>query len=66
VKSARRMTAPELVRELDRVGKEWDEFRRDLEGMSGSPGEWLVERMDEIKTELKRRSALTATEGGAP
>jgi hypothetical protein len=51
----RRMSDDELTAELDKLGKEFDEFRDGLEGMSGSPGEWMVERMDEIETEQRRR-----------
>ncbi|HEX5244076.1 MAG TPA: hypothetical protein VFW23_12500 [Tepidisphaeraceae bacterium] len=52
---ASKMTNAQLHAELRRVSDEWDEFREGLEGMSGSPGEWMVERMDEIATEIERR-----------
>ena len=54
-KSARRMTDDAIAAELARLGKEFDEFCDGLEGMSGSPGEWMVERMDELETERRRR-----------
>lgn len=41
----------ELV-ELDKMFKA---DRQDDEGAAGSPGEWMVERMDELETEQMRR-----------
>lgn len=57
MKAAKRMTDAAIAAELESLGKRWDEFRADIddEGMSGSPGEWMVERMDELETEQKRR-----------
>lgn len=56
MKPARLMTDDELSAELERVGKQWDELRSDPElAGGGSPGEWMVERMDEIETEKRRR-----------
>ena len=43
--------------ELEKLAREWDEFRAECDGMAGSPGEWMIERMDELETELKRRKA---------
>lgn len=45
----------DLIAELYRCRAEWDELRADLEGVGGSPGERLIERMDEIETTLSRR-----------
>lgn len=55
---ARQMSDNELDAELRELFAKWDDLRKDLEesgGMSGSPGEWLVERMDEIEAEKSRR-----------
>lgn len=56
-KPARSMTDDELTAELARVEKLWTDMRTDpeFEGHGGSPGEWMVERMDEIETEKRRR-----------
>lgn len=51
---ARRMKVKNLRAELKALGNHFTEFRKTAEG-GGSPGEWMVERMDEIETELKRR-----------
>lgn len=63
MKSARDMTVKEISDELDVLGNQWDNIRATLEesgGMSGSPGEWMVERMDELETELKSRGAAVS------
>jgi hypothetical protein len=55
---AKNIATAELWRELAKTQEEWDQLRADLEesgGHSGSPGEWLYERMNEIETELGRR-----------
>lgn len=42
------------------LGREWDEMRDALDesgGPSGSPGEWIWERLGELETEMRRRSA---------
>lgn len=39
----------------------WDKAVADKDGHSGSPGEWIVECMDELRTEAKRRG-ITLTE----
>jgi hypothetical protein len=54
-KPARQMTDDAIAAELTQLGKEFDDFREGLEGMAGSPGEWMVERMDELNTERRRR-----------
>lgn len=57
-KSARLMTDDELSTERKKLETQWDELQKDLEesgGMSGSPGEWIVERLDEINSERTRR-----------
>lgn len=65
--SAKHLTDQELIAEQTRVEKLWDSmFEPDedgevFEGRGGSPGEWMVERMDEIATEQRRRSALKAS-----
>lgn len=57
VTPATRMTDKEIAAELETLGDRWDAFRSDLsdEGMAGSPGEWMVERMGELEQEQKRR-----------
>lgn len=57
-RSAKNLTDAELVSELKSVEAKWDDLRKNCDGMSGSPGEWMVERMDEIDAEQKRRAAL--------
>jgi len=57
-KPAKDMTDLDIARELDVLDTQVDELRSDLEesgGMSGSPGEWIYERMDELETEMRRR-----------
>lgn len=57
MKPAAKLTDAEIARELVDLGVKWKEFRDDLdEGHGGSPGEWMVERMDELETEQKRRA----------
>jgi len=59
-KPASTLTEAALTDELAVLGREWDEFRAGLDedgGMAGSPGEWMVERMDELETELRKRRA---------
>ncbi len=50
------LTDEQIATELETLEREWDEFRADTEGHSGSPGEWMVERMNELETEQKRRT----------
>lgn len=54
---ARLMSDDDLKTELQSLGERWDSFRASVsdEGMAGSPGEWMTERMDEIETEQRRR-----------
>lgn len=52
---AKNMTDTEIIEELVELDDMFYEFRKDLDGMSGSPGEWMVERIDELSTELERR-----------
>ena len=54
---AAQLTTKQLSDELDVMAEKFRDFRDGLEGMSGSPGEWMVERMYELETELKRRKA---------
>ena len=54
IHAARRMTDDQIAAELKQLGDDFDELRRDAEG-GGSPGEWMVERMDELETERRRR-----------
>lgn len=55
-KGAQALTDAELVPELrrmdDRFAKAFDD---DGEGRGGSPGEWMVEWMGQLETEIKRR-----------
>lgn len=58
---ASKMSNEEISQELARLTVEWNAFRDGLEvddGMAGSPGEWMVERMDELETEQRRRMKL--------
>jgi hypothetical protein len=57
VKSARRMTDEAIAAELVKLDREFTAMRTDpeFEGHGGSPGEWMVERMDELETEKARR-----------
>lgn len=52
---ATEMTVKQISDELDAMDERFRRFRRECDGMAGSPGEWMVERMDELETELKRR-----------
>jgi hypothetical protein len=51
------MSIKQITDELDALDTQWDEFHANCEGMSGSPGEWMIERMDELETELRRRGS---------
>lgn len=57
-KPARLMTDAEIAVEIFAVEQRFDEYRAACDGKSGSPGEWLVERLDELETEKLRRAAL--------
>lgn len=53
---ARDMTDAAIAAEIDKLGKKWDKFRAgDCDG-SGSPGEWMIERLDELEHEQKQRA----------
>ena len=55
------MTDEQLATELKKLGKQWDDLRAALEecgGSSGSPGEWLWERIGELEHEQQKRVAL--------
>lgn len=56
---ATNLTDEQITSEIDRIGKLWDESRNDpeFEGHSGSPGEWMIERLMELETAQRRRSA---------
>jgi hypothetical protein len=63
---ARQMSNDEIESEIGELIAKWDDLRKDLEesgGMSGSPGEWMVERMDELETERLRRDAARTVNG---
>ena len=56
MRSATVLTDEEITRELDELEARWKAFQDDIgEGHGGSPGEWMVERMDELETERNRR-----------
>lgn len=64
---AKHLTDAELIVEQTRVEKLWDSLHEpdedgEISGRGGSPGEWMVERMDEIATEQARRAS--ALKGG--
>lgn len=54
---ARHMKDEAIARELSRLEKKWAALRSGDDGHGGSPGEWMVERMDELETEQRRRAA---------
>ena len=56
-KPATEMTTAELHAELTALKDQLREIFTDpeYEGHGGSPCEWIVERMDELETEIKRR-----------
>lgn len=59
LREPRAMSVKQISDELDTLETRFREMREDLEegGMSGSPGEWMVERMGELETEMQRRVA---------
>lgn len=64
---ARDLTDAELIVEQTRVEKLWDSLHEpdedgEVSGRGGSPGEWMVERMDEIATEQDRRGIPAVAE----
>lgn len=52
---ARLMTDDQIKAELEKLRIDFCNFREGLDGMSGSPGEWMTERMGELETERVRR-----------
>jgi hypothetical protein len=48
------MTDAQIEAEITILQRKWDE--RGDEGMSGSPGEWIIERLGELETEQNRRA----------
>lgn len=62
--SAKYMSVKQISDELDVLAQRFRDYRDGIEeGKSGSPGEYFVERMDELNTELDRRRALAQTNG---
>lgn len=56
MKPAAELTDEGISRELEELATRWKASRSgDSEGHGGSPGEWMVERMDELETEQRRR-----------
>jgi hypothetical protein len=62
---ARNLDDADLVAELNDVERQWDEYFTDpeFEGHGGSPGEWMAERMDELRTEIVRRNEAALNSG---
>lgn len=54
MKPARECTDDELHTELIAICHKWDRGEYCQE-RGGSPGEWIVERIDELETEFRRR-----------
>ncbi len=54
---ARALTVKRISDELDVLEARLRDMHDnpDFDGHCGSPGEWMVERMDDLETELKRR-----------
>lgn len=60
LRPAKDLTTKQISDELDTLDAKWRDLRAALEecgGASGSPGEWLIERMGELETEMERRKA---------
>lgn len=58
--SASEMSDQAIAAEMTVRERQWEEMMAPLEesgGASGSPGEWLTERLDELDTEIQRRKA---------
>lgn len=52
------MTTEEIRKEHDLLSRKWDDLFTEYDnegGHSGSPGEWLWERLGELEQELKKR-----------
>lgn len=60
--SAKYMSVKQISDELDVLAQRWRDLQDSLagDGMSGSPGEYIVERKDELETELNRRRPAAA------
>lgn len=57
-RAAASMSDSEIANELAELNAKWDDMHRELMesgGMSGSPGEWMHERMGELEHEYSRR-----------
>lgn len=55
---ASQMTTEEIRKEHDLLSRKWDDLFTEYDnegGHSGSPGEWLWERLGELEQELKKR-----------
>ena len=55
MEDVKRMTITAIENELAALGVQFEEFRANCDGHGGSPGEWMIERMDELDTELRKR-----------
>lgn len=64
-KPASEMSDQELQADFTEHCLLWDKRATEDEGHSGSPGEWIVERLDELRTEAKRRG-VALVEAPAP
>lgn len=55
-----------IAAELERLDRAWirvGEALAESGGSQGSPGEWIIERMDELETELRRRHEVAGLRG---
>lgn len=61
---ARNLDDADLRAELAEIERKWDDYFSDpdFEGHGGSPGEWMAERMDELRAEIGRRAHPTLTD----
>ncbi len=53
--SLKYMSTKQITDELNELDAKWDDFHATCDGMAGSPGEWMTERINELETELRRR-----------
>jgi len=58
MKPARFMTSEELSGEIEKLDDWRQRSKNDDVGRGGSSGEWIIDRMREIDTELQRRGIL--------
>lgn len=66
---AKVMQTAAIEAHIDALHTQIDEYFACLEGKSGSPGEWMYERLNELETELQRRKAEPSgikMNGGGP